>query len=328
MLKDKTILITGGSGSFGTRFVEFLLSLGDDGPRKIIIYSRDPQKHHEMAARFTGKPYDTVYAGKLRFWVGDVRNLDKLKLTFASGIDYVVHAAALKHIDTCEYNADECMSINTEGTRNVVRAAIRNGIRRVVLLSTDKAVDACTLYGKSKAAAEDIFLSGNFHEPIFSVVRYGNVMGSAGSVLPYFKSLLASGATELPVTDRRMTRFWYTFDRAIDLVLSALAGRPGMIYVGTAPSFYILGLVEALGAGVRETGIRPKEKLHEILVSRNEVDRAYRDGEIIKVYPAWHYHKGMEYKVIGERLEEEYSSVNNKRWLTVEEMKRMADESL
>lgn len=272
------ILITGGSGSFGNAFVERLLA--NNVPR-IVIYSRDEHKQERMAQKFD-------HHSSLRFFIGDVR--DQRRLEFAlHDIDTVVHAAAMKIVPTAEYNPTECIATNITGAENVIRAAIRCGVKKVLALSTDKAVSPLNLYGATKLAAEKVFIAANALSAgscLFSVMRYGNVVGSAGSVVPVFSRLLSAGRP-LTITDRRMTRFWITMDQAIDFSFQCISEMKGReIFIPKIPSIKITDLAEAMGArDVVYTGIRPGEKLHETLISSDEGRNTLDFGEYYVIYP-------------------------------------------
>lgn len=261
-------MITGGTGSFGKALVAQLVARHK--PRRLVIYSRDELKQYEMQSLFPQAQYPF-----LRFFIGDVRDADRL-LTAMQGIDCVVHAAALKHVPIAEYNPLECVRTNIGGAENVVQASIRAGVKRVIALSTDKAAAPINLYGATKLASDKIFSAGNATaggKCLFSVVRYGNVLGSRGSVLPFFRRLLAEGATSLPITDERMTRFWITIEQGVNFVLSSMEMmRGGEIFVPKIPSSRITDIVEALAPGVRThvIGIRPGEKLHETMITEDD----------------------------------------------------------
>jgi UDP-N-acetylglucosamine 4,6-dehydratase len=278
----KSVLITGGSGSFGNAFIAKLL---ETNPDRVVVYSRDEQKQEVMARTFS----DHHNAACLRFFIGDVRDCDRLSFAM-HGITTVVHAAALKIVPTAEYNPTECIATNVTGAENVIKAAIRSGVKKVVALSTDKAVNPVNLYGASKLAAEKIFIAANAlsaGSTAFSVVRYGNVAGSRGSVVPLFKKLAAEGKP-LPITDVRMTRFWITLDQSVDLVFYCHNNMNGReIFVPKIPSIKITDLAEAI-AGSRfwvETGIRPGEKIHEVLVTEDESRNALSIPNVYVLYP-------------------------------------------
>jgi UDP-N-acetylglucosamine 4,6-dehydratase (inverting) len=267
MLNDKTILITGGTGSFGGRFTWRILT--EFKPRKVIIYSRDEYKQYIMKQKMS------KFADRLRFFLGDIRDKDRLYRAF-EGVDYVIHAAALKQVPALEYNPTEAVKTNVIGADNIVDAAIDSHVKKVIAISTDKAVNPINLYGASKLVAEKIFVAANAYaggRVKFSVVRYGNVVGSRGSVVPLFMELKKQGKKEFPITDGRMTRFWITLDQGVDLVLKALkCCQGGETFVPKIPSMKMTDLAKAIEpkCSFRFTGIRPGEKLHEVLVSCDE----------------------------------------------------------
>ncbi|KTG16103.1 MULTISPECIES: UDP-N-acetylglucosamine 4,6-dehydratase (inverting) [unclassified Guyparkeria] len=261
MFEDKSILITGGTGSFGQLMVSTLLE--QHSPRRVIVYSRDELKQFEMQQRFTDS--------RMRFFLGDVRDRERLQQAM-QGVDYVIHAAALKQVPAAEYNPTECIKTNVHGAENVIQAALQNDVARVVALSTDKAANPINLYGATKLASDKLFVAANNmaggHPTRFSVVRYGNVVGSRGSVVPFFRRLIAEGADHLPITHEDMTRFWITLQEGVDLVISAFQRmHGGEIYVPKLPSVRITDLARALAPDLpqRIVGIRPGEKLHEIM---------------------------------------------------------------
>ncbi|NBX23648.1 MAG: UDP-N-acetylglucosamine 4,6-dehydratase (inverting), partial [Microbacteriaceae bacterium] len=269
ILEGSSILITGGTGSFGKAFIEY--ALAHLNPKKIVIFSRDELKQYEVRLRFNHDP-------RLRFFLGDIRDQHRL-MRALHGIDYIVHAAALKQVDTAEYNPFEYVQTNIIGSQNVIEAAIDTGIKKVVALSTDKASSPLNLYGATKLAADKLFQSANHYaagyETRFSVVRYGNVMGSRGSVIPFFKELAAKGES-LPITDERMTRFWITLPQAVQFVVDSFDSMVGgELYVPRIPSMRILDLVEAVAPGSKThtVGIRPGEKLHEEMISEDDSRR-------------------------------------------------------
>ena len=272
-LNDKVVLITGGTGSFGRAFVRAVAA--EFTPRKLIVFSRDELKQYEMAQEFPAAthPY-------MRWFIGDVRDPARLEMAMR-GVDYVIHAAALKHVTIAEYNPFECIKTNVMGAENVVNAAIARGVKRVVALSTDKAANPINLYGASKLASDKIFVAAESmagDSPTrFSVVRYGNVVGSRGSVAPFFQKLVAEGASDLPITDARMTRFWITLTQGVDFVLSSLElMRGGEIFVPKIPSMLTTELATAIAPDLphRVVGIRPGEKLHEIMVPEDDARSA------------------------------------------------------
>lgn len=281
ILKGSSILITGGTGSFGKAFIAEMLANHD--PRRIVIFSRDELKQYEVRQKFEDDP-------RLRFFIGDIRDQHRL-MRAMHGVDYVVHAAALKQVDTAEYNPFEYVQTNIIGSQNVVEAAIDARVKKVVALSTDKASSPLNLYGATKLAADKLFQSANHYaagyETRFSVVRYGNVMGSRGSVIPFFKKLAAEGKP-LPVTDTRMTRFWITLPQAVQFVVDSFDQmQGGELYVPRIPSMRIVDLVEAVapGAETYEMGIRPGEKLHEEMISLDDARRTLRIDDRYVVLP-------------------------------------------
>jgi UDP-N-acetylglucosamine 4,6-dehydratase len=285
-LDDLGVLVTGGTGSFGRAFIA--QALARHRPRRLVVYSRDEQKQAEMAA---SPPFQGERA--LRFFIGDVRDRDRLE-TAMRDIDVVVHAAALKHVPIAEYNPIECVRTNIHGAENVVAAAVRAHVARVVALSTDKAVNPINLYGATKLAADKIFIAANNWSggagTRFAVVRYGNVLGSRGSVVPLYRRLIAQGARSLPVTDPRMTRFWIALARGVSVVLETIANlRGGEIVVPKAPSMGIVDLARALGPGLAThiVGIRPGEKLTETLITEDDARFTFDAGDRFVIEPAF-----------------------------------------
>lgn len=313
-LDDKTILVTGGTGSFGQRFVRTVLER--HAPRKVIIFSRDELKQSDMQ----GDPVLKRHEERLRYFIGDVRDVDRLEMAFR-GVDYVVHAAALKQIGAAEYNPFECIRTNVHGAENVVAAAIRANVERVIALSTDKAVNPINLYGASKLAADKIFVAakwlvGATERPVFSIVRYGNVVGSRGSVIPAFRQLLANGATSLPVTDPRMTRFWITLQQGVDFCLSCLGmTKGGEIFIPKIPSMSILDLANVMAPAMElETiGIRPGEKLHEVLLTADDARTTLELPDRYIIRPALYSDLRQNYHPNEKPVVEDfhYSSDNN-----------------
>ncbi|MCD5992985.1 UDP-N-acetylglucosamine 4,6-dehydratase (inverting) [Pseudomonas sp. CDFA 602] len=262
MFNGKSIFISGGTGSFGRQFIRTLLERYQ--PRRVVVFSRDELKQYEMQQEFT--------APCMRFFLGDVRDADRL-LQGMRGIDYVVHAAALKHVPAAEYNPTEFIRTNVHGAENIIAAAIANGVQRVIALSTDKAASPINLYGATKLLSDKLFVAANNiagdQATRFAVVRYGNVAGSRGSIVPFFKKLIAGGASELPITDPRMTRFWITLDQGVDFVIQSFARmHGGEVFVPKIPSIRIVDLAKAMAADLphKLVGIRPGEKLHELMV--------------------------------------------------------------
>lgn len=275
---DKSIMITGGTGSFGSAFLESIAT--HFSPRRVIIFSRDEFKQHELAIRFPPEKYPF-----LRFFIGDVRDAERLEMAMRD-VDYVVHAAAMKQVGASEYNPFECIRTNVMGAENVIRSAMRTGVKKVIALSTDKAANPANLYGASKLASDKIFISGNYLSgksgTRFSVVRYGNVVGSRGSVVEVFKKMIEDGAQSLPITDPRMTRFWISLQQATNFVLSCfemMAG--GEIFVPKIASMSVLDLAEAMAPGIAShtIGIRPGEKLHETMIPVDDSRMTYDIGD-------------------------------------------------
>ena len=266
---DASVLITGGTGSFGRRFIDTLLKRSR--ARRLIVFSRDEYKQYEMQQQFKDAAGD-----RMRYFIGDVRDAERLELATRE-VDMIIHAAALKQVPAAEYNPFECIRTNVSGAENVVRAALRNGVRRVIALSTDKAANPINLYGASKLASDKIFIAANNlsgkSDTRFAVVRYGNVVGSRGSVIPLYRKLVAEGAEYLPVTDERMTRFWITLQQGVEFVVTSLAMmRGGEIFVPKIPSMRMVDLARCLGQGLpfKIVGIRPGEKLHEVMVTEDD----------------------------------------------------------
>ena len=320
MLNQKTILITGGTGSFGNAFTEYVLS--HYKPKKIIIYSRDEYKQFVMTNQFK------KYQNKLRFFIGDVRDRERLYRAF-DGVDYVVHAAALKQVPACEYNPMEAVKTNINGAMNIVDAALDCGVKRVVALSTDKAVNPINLYGGTKLVSDKLFIAANAYagtkDVCFSIVRYGNVAGSRGSVIPFFRNIAASGKDSLPITDYRMTRFWISLEEGVQLVIKALSeAKGGETFISKIPSFKITDLAQAIlpGCSMPEVGIREGEKLHEVMVTREDSMLAYEYEKHFIVYPHFEWWSENRIQTGGKKVEQgfEYSSGTNTQWLTVEEI--------
>ncbi|EPY2277523.1 UDP-N-acetylglucosamine 4,6-dehydratase (inverting) [Clostridium sporogenes] len=326
MLSDKVVLITGGTGSFGKKFTEVILE--QYNPKKIIIYSRDEFKQDLMKKEFLLKYPDKV--NKLRFFIGDVRDKDRLYRAF-NGIDYVIHAAAMKQVPACEYNPFEAIKTNIDGAQNIIDAALDRGVKKVVALSTDKAVNPINLYGGTKLVSDKLFIAANAYSgeegTIFSVVRYGNVAGSRGSVIPFFKSLIQKGEKELPITDFRMTRFWITLEQGVDLVLKALKeSRGGETYISKIPSFKITDLAEAMltSCKLKEVGIREGEKLHEVMITKDDSRYAYEYEHHYIIYPHFDWWSSGKYLTPGGKLVQEgfeYNSGTNSEWLEVKDLK-------
>ena len=322
-LKDKTILITGGTGSFGKCFTRYVLTHYE--PKKIIIYSRDEFKQWMMVNEFK------EHEEKHRFFIGDVRDVERLRRA-CEGVDYIIHAAALKQVPACEYNPNEAIKTNIHGAMNVIDAALDTGVRKVVALSTDKAVNPVNLYGGTKLVSDKLFVAANAYvgtkDINFSIVRYGNVAGSRGSVIPFFHKLIKEGVEELPITDLRMTRFWISLTQGVELVLKALEeANGGETFISKIPSFKITDLAEAMlpGCRIKETGIRPGEKLHEIMVTVEDSSTTYEYEKHFIVYPQVKWNNKQKINGAGKKVPEgfSYSSENNTEWLTVEQIREL-----
>lgn len=325
MLNKKVILITGGTGSFGHHFVDYVLE--HYAPKKIIIYSRDEYKQFIMDNEYKNhSKYEC-----LRFFIGDVRDGVRLKRA-CEGVDYIIHAAALKQVPACEYNPMEAVKTNINGAMNVIDAALDCGIKRVVALSTDKAVNPINLYGGTKLVSDKLFIAANaysgFKETRFAVVRYGNVAGSRGSVIPFFRNIIANGGKELPITDYRMTRFWISLEEGVKLVIKALEeSRGGETFISKIPSFRITDLAEAMlpGCDKPEVGIREGEKLHEVMVTREDSMHTYEYDRHFIIYPNYTWWSTDRIIPNGKLVEPEfeYSSGTNTQWLSVEEIREL-----
>ncbi|MBR1860436.1 MAG: UDP-N-acetylglucosamine 4,6-dehydratase (inverting) [Lachnospiraceae bacterium] len=325
MLNDKTIFVTGGTGSFGKAFTKYVLT--HFKPRKIIIYSRDEFKQFMMQNDFK-KEFPEDFS-RLRFFIGDVRDKERL-IRAMEGVDYVVHAAALKQVPACEYNPDEAIKTNIHGAMNVIDASIAAGVKKVVALSTDKAVNPINLYGGTKLVSDKLFIAANAYagskDINFSIVRYGNVAGSRGSVIPFFKDIIEKGETRLPITDYRMTRFWISLEQGVELVIKALKeATGGETFISKIPSFKITDLAEAMLPGCEkpEVGIREGEKLHEIMVTVEDAMTTYEYEKHFIVYPQMKWNDRQSIAPGGKKVPDgfSYSSGNNTEWLSVEDIK-------
>lgn len=321
MLNGKTVLVTGGTGSFGHHFVEYVLK--HYNPAKIIIYSRDEYKQFLMQCQY--KEHSKV----LRFFIGDVRDEARLKMAM-KGVDYVIHAAALKQVPACEYNPLEAIKTNINGATNVINASLEAGVKKVIALSTDKAVNPINLYGGTKLVSDKLFCAANAYGGAdgtrFAVVRYGNVAGSRGSVIPFFQNLIDRGEKQLPITDFRMTRFWISLEQGVELVIKALEeARGGETFISKIPSFKVVDLAEAMlpGCEKKEVGIREGEKLHEIMVTREDSLHTYEYEKHFIIYPHYDWWKDRDLIPGGKLVapEFEYSSGKNSEWLSVEELR-------
>jgi UDP-N-acetylglucosamine 4,6-dehydratase/5-epimerase len=321
--KNKTILITGGTGSFGKKFVE--IALENYRPKKLIVFSRDELKQHEMRSQWDDSQPDSP----MRYFVGDIRDKERLYRAM-QGVDVVIHAAALKQVPACEYNPFEAVQTNIIGTKNVIDAAIDAGVERILALSTDKAVNPVNLYGATKLVAEKILVQGNSYvgsrRTRFSCVRYGNVVGSRGSVVQVFKKQAETGC--VTVTDERMTRFWITLEQGVNFIIHCLSLMfGGEVFVPKLPSMRVMDLAKAVAPNcqIRVVGIRPGEKIHESLLSDNEVHHTveHEGMYVVKpLFPWW----GKENWNDGRRLPDgfQYRSDENEHWLTGDDLRRMA----
>jgi len=326
MFDGKSILITGGTGSFGQKYTETLLNRFK--PKRLVIFSRDELKQYEMQQKFSGPA--------MRYFIGDVRDGERVKQAMR-GIDFVIHAAALKHVPAAEYNPKECIKTNIHGGQNVIEAGLENDVEKVIALSTDKAANPINLYGTTKlfVAANNIVGTRSTR---FSVVRYGNVIGSRGSVVPFFKKLLAEDACELPITDPRMTRFWITLQQGVDFVLKNFERmQGGEIFVPKIPSINIIDLAESLAPGmpIKIVGIRPGEKLHEIMCPADDPHLTLEFDDHFVIQPGIRFYQSHEYHYrtngIGEKGSPvaegfDFNSGDNPAFLTVEELKRLNDQ--
>ncbi|MCG3675142.1 UDP-N-acetylglucosamine 4,6-dehydratase (inverting) [Aliarcobacter butzleri] len=326
MFNGKNILITGGTGSFGKKYTKILLEKYT--PNKIIIYSRDELKQYEMAQEYNDKC--------MRYFIGDVRDEARLKKA-TKDVDFIIHAAALKHVPIAEYNPMECIKTNINGAQNVIDAAIENGVSKVIALSTDKAANPVNLYGATKLASDKLFVAANnlvgTQDTKFSVVRYGNVVGSRGSVVPFFKKLINEGVKELPITDKKMTRFFITLEDGVNFVLKNFERmQGGEIFIPKIPSMKIVDMAKAIAPNLPHQiiGIRPGEKLHEIMCPADDshLTLEFEDHYVIK--PTIHFTTRMDYQKnllgeVGKPVAQgfEYNSGNNTQWLSSEEFLEM-----
>ncbi len=315
MFTNKTLLITGGTGSFGKKCVEIILR--DYQPERLIIFSRDELKQFEMQQQFSPQEYPC-----LRYFIGDVRDKERLYRAF-KGVDYVIHAAALKQVPAAEYNPTECIRTNIQGAENIVNAAADCGVQKVVALSTDKAVAPVNLYGATKLCSDKLFVAANAFmacDTTYSVVRYGNVMGSRGSVIPFFIKKREEGGP-LPITDLRMTRFWITLEESVHMVLNAfkLSGG-GEVFVPKIPSMKITDLAKAIAPHMStvEVGVRPGEKLHETMITSEDSRHTIDIGQYYVIKPETFSYKGPEGTAVPEGFE--YNSATNEDWLSVNDL--------
>lgn len=323
MFNDKSILITGGTGSFGKKFIKTILERYK--PRRVIVFSRDELKQFEMQQVFN--------APSMRYFLGDVRDRERLKQAMR-GVDYVVHAAALKQVPAAEYNPMECIKTNIHGAENVINAALENNVQKVIALSTDKAANPINLYGATKLVSDKLFVAGNNiaggHATRFAVVRYGNVVGSRGSVVPFFHKLINDGAKELPITDPRMTRFWISLQEGVDLVLKGFSRmHGGEIYVPKIPSSRITDLAAAMAPDlpIKIVGIRPGEKLHEVMCPADNSHQTLEFADHYVICPAITFAVQCDFRVnalgeTGKPVPEgfEYNSGTNPHFLSIAEL--------
>lgn len=328
MFNGKSILITGGTGSFGRRCVQMILAKYK--PKRLIVFSRDEYKQFQMQQEFNGT--------EMRYFLGDIRDRNRLRQAMWK-VDYVIHAAALKQVPAAEYNPMEFIKTNISGSDNVIQAALENEVEKVIALSTDKSVNPLNLYGATKLVSDKLFVAANNiaggHRTSFAVVRYGNVAGSRGSILPYYRELLAGGVTELPVTDRRMTRFWFSIEEAVEFVLKSFhLMQGGEIFVSKIPSLRIVDLAEAMAPGmpIKEIGIRPGEKLHEVMCPADLAHLTLEFSDYYLIKPSITYFSPINYQTspLGEKgrpvpEDFEYNSANNPDFLTVEKIKELLE---
>jgi len=319
--KGKTVLITGGTGSFGKKFVRKILEYDI---KKVIVFSRDELKQYEMAQECKDP--------RVRFFIGDVRDKERLYRAF-DGVDYVVHAAAMKQVPACEYNPFEAVKTNIYGAQNIIEAAIDRGVKRVIALSTDKAAAPINLYGATKLASDKLFVAANSYvgekDTRFAVVRYGNVVGSRGSVVPFFKKMAAEGK-KLPITDERMTRFWITLDQGVQFVIDSFERmRGGEIFVPKIPSMKVVDLAKAIApeAEIEIIGIRPGEKLHEAMITEDDARHTVEFDKYYVIqpqFPWWSRECVEDGKFLLNNFK--YTSDTNTEWLTVEELRALVEE--
>jgi UDP-N-acetylglucosamine 4,6-dehydratase len=323
-LDDASVLVTGGTGSFGRAFVRCVLDRYK--PRKIIVFSRDEMKQADMAQEFNPKQFPVM-----RYFLGDVRDADRLEMAMRD-VDYVIHAAAMKSVPAAEYNPFECIHTNVMGAENIVRSALRTNVKKVIALSTDKAANPINIYGASKLASDKTFIAANSlageDGSRFAIVRYGNVLGSRGSVVPLFQRLIGGGATALPITDTRMTRFWITLDQGVNFVLSSLELMTfGEIFVPKLPSMKITALALAMAPdlGHENVGIRPGEKLHEVLITEDDSRMTYELADRYVIAPAFLQWGGLsqggELQSVAEGFR--YTSDGNAEWMDADDLRRM-----
>lgn len=319
VLENKTVLVTGGTGSFGKKFIHKALQ---EGVKKVIVFSRDELKQYEMKQEFQDE--------RIRFFIGDVRDKERLYRAF-DGVDIVIHAAAMKHVDACEYNPFEAVKTNIHGAQNIIEAAIDRGVEKVIALSTDKACSPVNLYGATKLASDKLFVAANAYvgekKTRFAVVRYGNVVGSRGSVVPFFKKIKHTG--RVPITDERMTRFWITLDQGVKFVLDNLERmQGGEIFVPKIPSMNIMDLAKAIAPDceIDIIGIRPGEKLHEAMIMEDDARHTIEFDDYYVIQPEtnwWSEENRLGSKPLDDNFR--YVSNENKQWLTIDELKLLVE---
>ncbi|SEM32696.1 UDP-N-acetylglucosamine 4,6-dehydratase [Paenisporosarcina quisquiliarum] len=318
ILSNKTILVTGGTGSFGKKFIKKAL---EQNIKKVIVFSRDELKQYEMKQEFTDS--------RIRFFIGDVRDKDRLYRAF-NGVDIVIHAAAMKHVEACEYNPFEAIKTNINGAQNIIEAAIDCGVEKVIALSTDKAAAPVNLYGATKLASDKLFIAANSYAgekaTRFAVVRYGNVVGSRGSVIPFFKKVKETGV--IPVTDERMTRFWITLEKGVQFVMDSLERmQGGELFVPKIPSMNIMDLAKVIApeCEIEIVGIRPGEKLHEVMITQDDARHTFEYKDFYVITPEFSWWKATFEE--GKQVEEGfiYSSDTNEDWMKIDNLKKMLD---
>jgi len=323
IFKRKTILVTGGTGSFGKKFIKIVLS--EYQPKKVVVFSRDELKQFEMAQQFA------QYNEKIRYFIGDVRDKDRLMRAF-NDVDYVVHAAALKQVPAMEYNPSEAIKTNVMGAMNIIDAAINSKVKSLIALSTDKACNPINLYGATKLCSDKLFVAANSYSGAagtrFAVVRYGNVVGSRGSVVPFFREKSKEGI--LPITDERMTRFWITLEQGVRFVIKNFERmHGGEIFVPKIPSMNIMDLAKAIAPDCKTkvVGIRPGEKLHEVMISADDARNTKELKDCYIIQPAFHWWNENNFAE-GKSVSEEfcYSSDNNDKWLKITQLQKMINE--
>ena len=320
ILRNKTVLVTGGTGSFGKKFIKQALN---KDVKKVIVFSRDELKQYEMKQEFKDD--------RIRFFIGDVRDKERLSRAF-DGVDIVIHAAAMKHVDACEYNPFEAIKTNIHGAQNIIEVAIDRGVEKVIALSTDKACSPVNLYGATKLASDKLFVAANSYvgekKTRFAVVRYGNVVGSRGSVVPFFKKIKHTGV--VPVTDERMTRFWITLEQGVQFVFDNLERmQGGEIFIPKIPSMKVVDLAEAIApeCKIEFIGIRPGEKLHEAMIMEDDARHTIEYDDYYVIQPEFSWWK-RENQTDGKTLQDgfSYTSDNNTEWLSIEQLKDLVEE--